>query len=99
MIDRLDQVVAILAGGEIERDRGPRAAALLRPLTPALVGQKVLHRPQQKRAEAAALPIGDRQVILGQEADEELLRQVLGVLGRVARPANEGIEREPVALA
>lgn len=34
-----------------------------------------------------------------EQADEELLGQVLRIFGRVARPADERIDREPVVLA
>ena len=37
--------------------------------------------------------------ILGQEAAEEFLGQVLGPFGTVSLPANEGIDRPPVSPA
>src|SRR5262249_2887277 len=40
-----------------------------------------------------------RQEVFLQEADEEFLRQVLGILGGMATAADEGVERIPVRLA
>ena len=61
--------------------------------------RKCFSAASEKGAEFALLAVDFRQEALGQEAGEELLRQVLGVFGGVAGPAHEGIEREPVALA
>ena len=59
----------------------------------------MLDRSEQKGAELAALGIGDRQVVLGQQPNEEFLGQVLRVLSRKAGSPHEGVERKPVILA
>jgi hypothetical protein len=74
-----------------------RCEDLCRPV-PLLIGQEVFHRSQQKRPEPAAMPVGAGQVVLGQQADEKLLGQVLGIFWGVAGAAHERIERKPVVL-
>ncbi len=72
MIFRLDPAIAILAAVEIERNRAWATAPLPGPAASPLVGQEVFDRSQQERTKLAAPGIRDRQVVLGQEAGEEL---------------------------
>ena len=56
-------------------------------------------RRQQEGAEAALLPVGLGQPVLLQQPREELLRQVLGIVGLIAAAADVGVEGIPIGLA
>src|ERR1035441_3779363 len=76
------------------------ATAALQPVRAVpFVGQETLKRYPQKSAEAALLPRRRREVVLRQQACEELLGQILGVANRVPSPTDEGIERIPISAA
>ena len=59
----------------------------------------MVHGGEQERSKAALLAIGVRHPIVLEEAREELLRQVLGVLRREAPAAHVSVKGIPVSLA
>src|SRR5262249_9873738 len=63
-----------------------------------LVRKKMLHRRQQKRAEPAPLSISVLNVPFFEQACEEPLRQIEGLIPRIAAPPDERIDRIPVYL-
>ena len=72
------------------------APALAGLLAIALVGEVVLKRVQEKGAELPLLGGDARQEVPPQQAREEPLGQVLGLVGRMPAPADVGVERIPV---
>ena len=62
------------------------------------VSQKMIHGSQQKCAKAAPFAIGLSQPIVLQQAQEELLGQILGIFGIVAATAHVGVEGIPIDL-
>ena len=64
-----------------------------------LVGQIVLERAKQKRAQSPLLTVGAAEGVVGEQVREEALHQVLRVGGRVTVSAHEGVQRRPVRLA
>lgn len=91
-------LVALFAGGEFEGDE-EAAAAFLRALAVLFVGDEVFQRGQDEGAKAAFGGVGAVEVAAFQEAEEELLGEVLGLIGRGAAAAQVGVERIPVASA
>ena len=83
----------------VERERRLAAAALLTLRLVPFVGQKMFQRRQQEGAEPSAFGAQAVEIILGEEAREKRLRQILGVLLRVAAAADVGVERKPVSAA
>jgi hypothetical protein len=67
--------------------------------TVALVGQKMVQRPQQPRAEASEVAVRAGEGVLGEQAREKALRQILRVTRSQAAPADLGVDREPVGTA
>src|SRR5207244_4356721 len=63
------------------------------------VRKEMLERAEKEGTEAASLCVrlGDQLTL--QQIDEESLRQILGVCGRMPEPAGERIERIPVSPA
>ena len=85
--------------GKIQGKLRLPSAAFLRLGAVPLVGQKVLHGSQQKRAKPASLLLCVAQVVLFQKNGKKCLRQILRLvpIGTVA--SNEGVDRMPVDLA
>src|SRR5205823_6146790 len=65
--------VALLGVPGVEGQGGPAAAALLGAGAVALVGEEVVERGQQERAELALAPVHAGEEVLRQQAGEELL--------------------------
>ncbi len=59
----------------------------------------MLERREQERAEPALARIPPRQDLLVEQVEEELLREVLGLLLPMALAAHECIERRPIGAA
>lgn len=81
------------------RGRSGATAAFCGALAVPLVGEEALQTDAQEGAATAFLAIGGLQVILRQQAREELLREVVRVVRRVAGAAHIGAERIPVGAA
>lgn len=90
---------ALLGDEEVEREGVEVAGAALRPPAIPLVGHEVAHRGEEEGAKPPALRRDLGQVAFLQEAEEVGLSQVGGLVGRVAEPADEGVERFPVGGA
>jgi hypothetical protein len=61
--------------------------------------KKVLDRLEQERAEAASALVGLAQPVSFQNHQEEILRDVLRVLSRIATPTDVGKNGSPVSPA
>ena len=61
--------------------------------------QKMFQRSQQERAKLPFVPVGDTEIIPRQQAREEFLSQILGIVSAVTFSANVTIERIPVSAA
>src|SRR5579863_7602186 len=83
-------LVAFLAGGELRRDKLP-AAALARSLAIFFVGDKEFERTQKKRPEPAFCGVGAIEISSFKHASEELLCEILRLVGRISAPAHIGI--------
>lgn len=87
--------------GEIERLEGDRAAAFERVLVAVMIGEVMT----ENRAQPGAQPTALREhVVKGlavflQQLQNEILREVCGILRPAAETAGEGVKRLPVVLA
>ena len=88
MIARL-QRVAFLGVQRVQRNAFHAAAALGRLGVMPFVGQKVLHRRQEKSAETPALRVCVGQPFFFQQAREKFLRQIPRLLRTVPAGADE----------
>src|SRR5215218_4250659 len=97
LIVRRLALVALFARREFERNNRP-AAAFLRALAIFFVSDKELQRGQQKRPEPALLRVSAIEISPFQHPDEEVLREVLRLIGSIAPAAQIGVQRIPVVL-
>jgi hypothetical protein len=72
--------------------------AFLRPVAVGLVGQEELQRGQHESSEPTFVPVGAIEVSTLDHAYEELLREILRLIRRIATAAHVGIQRIPVAF-
>ena len=79
-----------------ERD-APAALGRFGPVP--FVGQEMVDGDHEERTELAFAPVHLRQVVLVQQPEEELLREVLRVVRLVTPLPHVGIERVPVGAA
>jgi len=84
--------------GAVQTDH-PTASAFLGPRFVPFIGEKMIHGSQQIGAESASLGTHTCDIIAFQQAGEERLRQVLGIVRRVAPTPHIGVERAPIGLA
>src|SRR3954447_23773752 len=70
------------------------AAALRRD-----IDQEIFHRPQQERAEAAAIGIGGLKKVSLHNHEEKILGEVLGIGRGITATINESEDRPPIDLA
>src|SRR5206468_234301 len=84
---------------KIKRQYGLTATALLGRVAVVLVRQEILTRRQQVRPEPPLGRVRLSEAVVFQQPGEELLRQVLSRLVRMAPAADVAVEREPVELA
>ena len=73
--------VTVFAVLKLERQRQSMAASLLCGGSRVFVGQEALERGQEKGAKLPSAGVGVLQVIFFQELCEELLGQILGIVG------------------
>ena len=83
----------------IKGEQQGSSSSLERTRLVPLVREKVRHRGEEKRAESALRPVGVRDPVLLDEPHEELLRQVLCLVGVVTAPAHVRVQRIPVDAA
>src|ERR1039458_4897636 len=88
-----------LGGVEFQREDLRAAAAFLGAGLCPFVGQEMLERREQERAEASARRVGPSDGVVRQQPRKELLREVLRFLPRISRPPDIGIEGMPISLA
>ena len=99
VVHRLERV-AVLRGDGVEREEVVRAAAaFLRLRFVPFVREKMLHRREQERAEAALRAVHAREPVLREQAREKFLREILRVVRRMPLPPHERVERIPIRLA
>jgi len=91
--------ITLLAGGDFEGENRFSSAALLRAGTVCLVGKEVLAGVEEERAEFAAIGIDAIEVTTLQDADEEVLCQILRFFRSVASTADIGVDGIPIVLA
>ncbi len=97
LIVRRLALVALFARREFERDNRP-AAPFLRALAIFFVSDKELQRGQKKRSEPALFRVSTIEIPPFEHADEEVLREILRLIGWIAAPAQIGVQRIPVVL-
>ena len=90
-------LVALFAGRSFKRQKCS-ATTLLRATSVFFVGHEELQGSQQEGPEAAFFPVSPIEIAPFQDPDEEFLRKILRVIGRIPAPAQIGIQRIPVAL-
>ena len=90
---------ALFGAIDIQRDQPLAAATLGRVRMPVLVHEEMPERDQEERAEFAALRPGATWKAIRQQMGEEILRQILSILGASALSTDESIERIPIAPA
>src|SRR5262249_21634158 len=98
IVARLEQITAF-GVLRVERNRRQRPTALEGPCPIAFVRQEVAHGGAQKRSETAARGIGVAEVVLLEDAREELLRQIGGGVRGVPLAADERVDGIPVCFA
>src|SRR4029077_19750828 len=92
------EAVTFLAGGDFKRQNGA-SAAFLGACAVRLVGEKEFARIQQERAETASVRIGAIQVAALEDADKEVLGEVLRLFLGVSPTAHVRVNGIPVAFA
>jgi len=75
------------------------STALLRPVLPPLLRQKVLEVRQQERPKLSLLVVEMLQIISGQQPREEILSQVLCFRRVVSITLNVSVEWTPICAA
>ena len=75
------------------------AATFKRAMAVCFVGHKELQGSQQKGPEPALFRVSAIEISPFQHAHEEILREVLRLIGRITTPAQIGVQRIPVAFA
>src|ERR1039458_7169536 len=95
---RVRRQTAFCKGG-IKRNRGLPPAAPLGGFTPPFLGQEPFQSDDEECPQLAFIGVGRFQPALLQKAPEELLGEVLRIMGRVTRASHVGIERIPVSPA
>jgi hypothetical protein len=88
--------VALFA--EFKRHNHTRAAFVC-SLAVSLVGHKEFQGSQTKGPEPALSRVSAIEISPFQHADEELLREILRLIGRITAPAQIGISGIPVVFA
>ena len=74
-------------------------AAFLRAISVFFVGHKEFERSEQKGPEPALFRVSAIEIAAFQHPDEELLRKILRLIGRIPAPAQVSVQRIPVAVA
>ena len=92
-------LIARVGALPVERERRHAGAALLASGAVTLIGEKVLQRGEQEGAELPLLAAQPFEVVPGEEPGEKALRQIFGILARVAVPTNVGVKRIPISAA
>src|SRR5215470_18401215 len=90
-------LVALFAGRELKRQKRS-AAAFLRAISILFVTHKELQGSQQKGPEPSLFRVSAIEIAAFQHPDEELLRKILRLIGRIPAPAQEGVQRIPAVL-
>src|ERR1035438_10004008 len=90
-------LVALFAGREFKW-YNRSAAAFARALAVLFVGHKEFQGSQNKRSKTALFRVSAIEISPFQHAQEELLREILRLIGRITAPAQIGIQRIPVVL-
>src|SRR5262245_51712693 len=83
-------LVAFFAGREFKRQKRP-AATFLRAISVFFVGHKELQGSQQKGPEPAVFRGSAIEIAPLEHADEELLREILRLIGWMTTPAQIGV--------
>lgn len=73
-------------------------AAFLRAISVFFVGHKKLEGSQQKGPEPALFRVSAIEVSPLQHPDEEVLREILGLIRGITAPAQIGVQRTPVVF-
>jgi hypothetical protein len=84
---------------QVERFGQLPAAAFLGPGAAVLVGEEMIERGEQERAEFPPSLVGDAQGALFQQLRKELLGQVLSFMFGMPAAAHMGVERVPIRFA
>ena len=87
----------IFGRGGVEGEMSVVAAALLPPRLFPIVGQKMIQRSDEERAEAPFARVNGAQRMALQEAREKFLGQVLSVMRIFSLPPHVAVERMPVS--
>src|SRR4051812_26778455 len=93
------QSIAGLGIETIQRNDRPASSSLLSGCTIPLVGQEVLERRQQKRAESTLSSIDGGQEVTSQQTGKKRLCQILGLMPVMPSLSQKGIQGIPVGTA
>jgi hypothetical protein len=90
-------LIALFAGQKFER-QNHTSTAFVRALAVFFVGHKVFQACQKEAPEPALSRVSAIEISPFEHAEEEFLREILRLIGRIAAPAQIGIQGVPVAL-
>jgi hypothetical protein len=88
--------IAALSVASVDGEDGATAAALLRSLPITLIGEEVGARSPQVGAKPPPARVDCRQATFLQEVNEELLGQILGLMGLMPPMTDEGVDGKPI---
>jgi hypothetical protein len=83
-------LITILAGRDFKR-QDPAPAAFLRATAIGFVGQEEFQGGQDERSESPLFRVCAIEISIFHHADEELLREILRLVGRITAAANIGV--------